>query len=288
MSDSIRERLTGKHVILFVLTFFSTLIVGALHADVTFREMLSHPLRVLAGIPFSFTLMFILLTHELSHFFASRYHHTTATLPYFIPAPTIFGTFGAFIKMTSPILSRKALVDIGASGPIAGFLVSIVACAFGLSHSHFIPMPAADGESYAFGSSLLFDFLGKVFMGTPPEGFVVDMHPVAFAGWIGLFVTFLNLIPIGQLDGGHVAFALLGRKHRLVSIVIVVFLALAGVFVWEGWLVWAVLMVILGLRHPPVMNWEVPLDPWRRLVGIAAIVIFAITFIPVPIFILGQ
>jgi membrane-associated protease RseP (regulator of RpoE activity) len=276
-------RITRLHVILFVLTLLSTLVVGAVHAGVKAEELLSEPSKILEGVPFSFTLMLILLTHELSHFFASRYHRTQATLPYFIPAPTIFGTFGAFIKMTSPILSRRALVDIGASGPIAGFVVAIVACAFGLSNSEFVPIPAEEEGVYAFGSSILFAVLAKVFMGTPPDGFVLDIHPVAFAGWIGLFVTFLNLFPIGQLDGGHVAFALLGRRHVLVSMGLVMMLAIAGALLWEGWLIWAILMVVLGLRHPPVMNWEVPLDPRRKLVGIIALIIFALTFIPVPI-----
>lgn len=283
-------RITRVHIILFVLTLLSTLVVGAVHAGVKVDELLSKPLRILEGVPFSFTLMLILMTHELSHFFASRYHRTQATLPYFIPAPTIFGTFGAFIKMTSPILSRRALVDIGASGPIAGFVVSIVACAFGLSHSEFVPMPTPteEGLTYVFGSSILYSLLAKVFMGTPPDGFVMGMHPVAFAGWIGLFVTFLNLFPIGQLDGGHVAFALLGRRHVLVSMGLVMMLAIAGAILWEGWLIWAVLMVVLGLRHPPVMNWEVPLDPRRKLVGVIAIIIFALTVIPIPILVITQ
>ncbi len=282
-------RITRAHVVLFVLTLLSTLIVGAVHAGVKVDELLSKPLRILEGVPFSFTLMLILMTHELSHFFASRYHRTQATLPYFIPAPTIFGTFGAFIKMTSPILNRRALVDIGASGPIAGFVVSIVACAFGLSQSGFVPMPspAEVGGFYVFGHSLLFALLVKVFVGMPPAGYMMDVHPVAFAGWIGLFVTFLNLIPIGQLDGGHVAFALLGRRHVFVSMGLVMMLAIAGAYIWKGWLIWAVLMVVLGLRHPPVMNWEVPLDPRRKLVGVIAIIIFMLTFIPIPIFVLG-
>jgi membrane-associated protease RseP (regulator of RpoE activity) len=299
-------RLSLTHIILFILTFFSTLVIGAFHNGVTLGEIINEPLRILAGIPFSFTLMLILLTHELSHYFASRYHHTRATLPYFIPAPTIFGTFGAFIKMTSPIRSRRALVDIGASGPIAGFVVSIVACAVGLSYSRIVPMPAGEAihtiwgspllaiykveEQYNlyFGNSLLGWILTRIFVGVPPDGSIILAHPVAIAGWIGLFVTFLNLFPIGQLDGGHVAYALLGWRHRFVSLGLVVLLSLAGVFFWPGWIFWAVLMVILGLRHPPVMNWEEPLDPGRKLVGIIAIAIFVLTFIPVPVFLLGQ
>jgi membrane-associated protease RseP (regulator of RpoE activity) len=190
--------------------------------------------------------------------------------------------------MTSPILSRRALVDIGASGPIAGFVVSVVACAFGLANSEFVPMPTGEEGAYGFGSSLLFAALAKVFAGTPQEGYVLSLHPVAFAGWIGLFVTFLNLFPIGQLDGGHVSYALLGRRHRFVSVGLVALLALAGLIFWEGWIFWAVLMVILGLRHPPVMNWEMPLDPKRRAVGVISLVIFVVTFVPTPIFFLSQ
>lgn len=231
--------------------------------------------------------MTILLCHELSHYIASIKHRTQATLPYFIPAPSIIGTFGAFIKMKSPIITRKALIDIGASGPIAGFIISVVACIAGLSMSKIVPVPDAGG-ALTLGDSILFSLLAKIVLGITPEHHDVLLHPVAFAGWIGLFVTSLNLIPIGQLDGGHIAYAILGEKQRYLSVTLIAVLALLGASSllgssgWEGWLLWAALMMILGIKHPPVLYWETPLDPKRRFVGLLSLVIFLITFIPEP------
>jgi membrane-associated protease RseP (regulator of RpoE activity) len=273
-----RGKIPYIHIVLFVLTLFSTVIAGALQKGV---DIFKEPYRLVEGIPFSLTLMLILLSHELSHYFASKLHRTKATLPYFIPAPSIIGTFGAFIKMKSPIVTRKALIDIGASGPIIGFGVSVVASVVGLMNSEVI---VSSGEEYALslGDSLLFAFLAKVVLGVTPEGYDILLHPIAFAGWIGLFVTSLNLLPIGQLDGGHIAFALFGNVHRFVSMALVIALAVLGFFIWTGWGLWAFLMIILGLRHPPVMYWETPLDPKRKFIGWLALTIFILTFIPAP------
>jgi len=268
------------HLVLFVLTFLSTLLAGAFFQKGIniFRE----PMRILEGLPFSLTLMTILLAHELSHYLASRKHHTKATLPYFIPAPiTLIGTFGAFIKMKSPIITRKALVDIGASGPIAGFLLSVGAAFVGLSYSSVVPVAEAKG-ALGLGDSLLFSFLSNLVFGRLPETHEVLLHPMAFAGWIGLFVTSLNLIPIGQLDGGHIAYAFLGERQRVVSKVLVATLLLLGLFFWEGWAFWGAVMILLGLKHPPVIYWEVPLDRKRRAAGAFAFFIFIITFMPAP------
>ena len=266
------------HIILFIVTFLTTLTAGALHKGVNiFRE----PGRIIEGLPFAGTLMTILLCHELSHYIASKKHHTKATLPYFIPAPSIIGTFGAFIKMKSPIITRKALIDIGASGPISGFIVSVIACIVGLSMSEIVSVSSTEG-ALSLGDSILFSFLSRAILGAAPDHYDILLHPVAFAGWIGLFVTSLNLIPVGQLDGGHIAFAIMGERHRYVSIVLVVILAILGIFYWEGWALWAVLMLVLGIKHPPVLYWEVPLDPKRRVVGILTFIIFIITFIPSP------
>lgn len=224
--------------------------------------------------------MFILLSHELSHYFAARLHHTSATLPYFIPAPSLIGTFGAFIKMTSPLRTRRSLIDIGASGPVAGFVVSLLASIVGLSLSKVIETSSASG-GLMLGDSLLFSALSGVVLGVPPEGKDILLHPVAFAGWIGFFVTSLNLIPIGQLDGGHIAYALLGERHKRLSIALVAVLVLLAVFYWEGWALWEALMLLLGIKHPPVYEWE-PLDPARKLVGAVSLFIFIITFIPLP------
>ena len=269
------------HLTLFVLTFFSTLVAGAVFQKGI--NILREPLRIIEGLPFAMTLMGILLSHELSHFFASKRHHTRATLPYFIPAPiTLIGTFGAFIKMKSPIVTRKALIDIGVSGPIAGFLLSLVASVVGLTYSTVVPLTKAREGVLSLGDSLLFNFLSYLVVGAVPHTHEILLHPVAFAGWIGFFVTSLNLIPVGQLDGGHVAYAFLKERHRVVSVVLVGTLILFGLFFWEGWALWGVLMVVLGIKHPPVIYWEVPLDGRRRLLGLLAFIILLITFIPSP------
>lgn len=297
------------HVLLFVLTFFSTLISGALFQNGV--DIFKEPWKVYEGLPFSITLMSILLSHELSHYFASKKHHTKATLPYFVPAPPILspiGTFGAFIKMKSPIITRKALIDIGASGPIAGFILSVAASIIGLYYSSVIPVVDTEG-AFSLGDSLLFSLLSRLVVGVPPESHEILLHPIAFAGWIGLFVTSLNLIPIGQLDGGHIAFAFLNERHKFLSKALVVILLLMGFFaflqifvnevkvslpsivllvlsilpdLWVGWGLWGILMIILGLKHPPVIYWEIPLDGRRRLLGAFAFLIFIITFMPSP------
>jgi len=272
------RRIPYLHLILFTLTFLTTLLAGALQQG---ADILADPSRVVEGLPFAATLMTILLVHEFSHYIASRRHHTEATLPYFIPAPSIIGTFGAFIKMKSPIATRKALIDIGASGPIAGFIVSVVACLAGLSMSQIVSVAKVEG-SLGLGESLLFSFLSWLVFGSLPEQADILLHPIAFAGWIGLFVTTLNLIPVGQLDGGHIAFALLGDRHRQVSIALIIFLAVFGLLYWEGWALWAILMLVLGINHPPVVYWESPLDQKRRAIGLLALFIFIITFIPLP------
>ena len=266
------------HLFLFILTLFSTLIAGALHTGI---DLLKEPEKIYKGLPFALTLMTILLVHELSHYFASKKHHTKATLPYFIPAPTIIGTFGAFIKMKSPIMTRKALVDIGASGPIAGFIISVIVSMIGLSLSKVVAIGETKG-ALGLGDSLLFSFLSDMILNYQPGFQDIALHPVAFAGWIGLFVTSLNLIPIGQLDGGHIAYALLGEKHFLLSNILVATMVFLGLLLWEGWTIWAVLLIILGRRHPPVLHWEVPLDTKRRFIGWVSLTIFIFTFIPVP------
>ena len=256
----------------------STLFVGAMQ---TGADILKEPGKIYYGLPFALTLMIILLTHELSHYFASKKHGVNATLPYFIPAPTIIGTFGAFIKMKSPIVTRKALIDIGASGPIAGFIVSVIAVLIGLHLSEIVPVAETKG-ALTLGDSILFSFLAQAVLGVTPADSDILLNPVAFAGWIGLFVTSMNLIPVGQLDGGHIAFALLGEKQTRLSFILVLVMSLLGVLLWEGWIIWAVLLLVLGLRHPPVISWEVPLDRRRKLIGWIAFVIFILTFIPVP------
>ncbi len=270
------------HLILFVLTLLSTLTVGAIQTGV---DILKEPDKIYKGLPFALTLIIILLSHELSHYFTSKRHGVKATLPYFIPAPTIIGTFGAFIKMKSPIVTRKALIDIGASGPIAGFILSVVATIAGLGMSEVVSIEQTKG-SLGLGDSILFSFLSRVILGVTPAEHDILLNPVAFAGWIGLFVTSINLIPVGQLDGGHIAYALFGERQLRLSFILVMLMGLLGLLLWEGWFVWAILLLILGLRHPPVIHWEMPLDSKRRFVGVLAFLIFILTFIPVPFMIL--
>ncbi len=266
------------HLILFVLTLLSTITVGAMQRGINVFE---EPAKIYTGLPFAVTLVTILLSHELSHYFASKKHKVKATLPYFIPAPTIIGTFGAFIKMKSPIISRKSLIDIGASGPIAGFVVSVIASVIGLNLSDVVSVAENKG-ALGLGDSLLFSFLSRLIIGIPPENHDILLNPIAFAGWIGLFVTSINLLPIGQLDGGHITYALIGDSHAFVSKLLIIVLLLLGVLLWEGWLIWGILLVFLGVRHPPVIYWEMSLDRRRKSIGFLALLILLITFIPVP------
>ncbi|MBI5203846.1 MAG: site-2 protease family protein [Nitrospirae bacterium] len=274
------KKIPWLHLVLFIATFFSTLAVGALQAQ-PIENITKDPSNILKGLPFSLALMLILLCHELSHYIASKKHHVKATLPYFIPAPTLIGTMGAFIKMKSPITTRMALIDIGASGPIAGFIISLIATIIGLPLSQVVLTKGIKG-SLALGDSLLFSLLSRLILGEIPDSYDVLLHPIAFAGWIGFFVTALNLIPVGQLDGGHIAYAIMGEKHIRISKVLVPVLIVLGVFLWEGWIIWGVLLLILGLRHPPVLYWETPLDKNRRAIGWITAIIFIITFIPTP------
>jgi len=274
------------NILLFVLTFISTLVVGAMHEGV---NVVAEPLKVYKGLPFSVALLLILLFHEFSHYIASKKHGIEASLPYFIPVPpplSIFGTFGAVIRMKSRITTKNALIDIGASGPIAGFIISIVATIIGLSFSKIMPTPVeVDGLFLQFGDSLLFKGLITVVLGTVPDNKDVFLHPVALAGWIGFFVTSLNLIPIGQLDGGHILYALFGERHAAISKVLIAVLVVMGLFLWEGWIMWGVLLILFGSKHPPIVNSAIPLDPRRKIVGWIALAIFILTFTPVPVMI---
>lgn len=272
-----RNRFPWVNMVLFIATIITTLSAGALQQG---ANIFQHPAELVQGIPFSFTLMAILLTHEMGHYLTSRHHGVSATLPYFIPAPSIIGTFGAFIRMTSPILSRRALIDIGASGPIAGFIVAIVAVAVGLHYSQLVEVSTLGGIK--LGTPLIFSWISDLTLGTVPENYDVLLHPIAFAGWIGMFVTALNLIPIGQLDGGHVVYAVFGRHHRTLSLVMIPTLFLLGIFGWPGWLLWAVLPLIFGIHHPPVLDADHPLDPSRKIVGWISLAIFFVTFTPTP------
>ncbi|RJQ46563.1 MAG: site-2 protease family protein [Nitrospiraceae bacterium] len=273
------HKLTKTHVILFIATFITTLLAGAFMSGVIPWEQ---PEKIYLGLPFSLTLLFILMTHELSHYYMSRKHNVPATLPYFIPAPSIIGTFGAVIKMKPPIPDRRSLIDIGASGPIGGFIIAVIASAIGLSLSEVKPTGELQG-GLSFGTSILFDFLSRIILHVDPEKYDILLHPVAFAGWIGILVTSLNLLPIGQLDGGHIAYALVGEKHIWISKGMIPILIVLGIIFWPGWIVWAVIMIFLGYRHPPVVYPWIELDRKRKIIGWVSLGIFILTFTPAPV-----
>ena len=265
------------NILLFVITLATTLLAGALQAGV---NPLKNPEEIFKGIPFSFALMGILLAHELGHYWVAKKHGLNVTLPYFIPAPSLIGTFGAFIKIRSPVRDRQMLLDVGAAGPLVGIAVSIPFLILGLRLSEVKMVQEQMGTN--LGSSLLLSLLSWVVVGPIPEGYDVVIHPVGFAGWIGLLVTSLNLLPIGQLDGGHVAYALLGERQNKISKYVFIALVGLGIFGWQGWLFWGLLLLIMGFRHPPLTDWWVPLDYKRKIVGWVAVAIFILTFIPVP------
>ncbi len=274
------------NVLLFVLTVGSTLLVGAGMSGV---DLIAHPERFNAGLPFAVSILAILGVHEFGHYLMSAFHGVKATLPYFIPGPTIIGTFGAVIKTKSPVPDRKGLLDIGAAGPICGFVVALVALGAGLSLSEIVDLtPVVKQGATEFGDSLITTFMTYVIKGPVPEGKTVMLHPVAFAGWVGLLITAFNLMPAGQLDGGHVLYAVIGRWHSLVARVTIVGLLLMGWFLWEGWFLWAFIVMLLGPHHSPPLDDVTPLDKGRIVVAALAMVIFILCVVPVPMTFQGQ
>ena len=299
------------HGVLLLATLVTTHMAGALLRGVDpmatdFVEVGSVWLPVPTGIdwgmmamgaPFAVTLMSILMAHELGHFFAAKWHGVRASLPYFIPFPAYYsaiGTLGAFIRIRGPIVRRAGLLDIGVWGPAASFITSLALLAVGLPLSTVGPGSASQwlpfvvefaGQPIAIGSGPLVHAMAYLVfpgeLGVNP----ILLHPIAFAAWVGLFVTFLNLLPFGQLDGGHILYALSGRAQRVASVLFLVALIPAG-RLWWGWWLWAVLILVLSrgrLAHPRVIQSQVTLGRRRRFVVGLSILVFLITFIPVPI-----
>jgi membrane-associated protease RseP (regulator of RpoE activity) len=239
------------------------------------------PVLLLAGLPFSGTLLTILLAHEMGHYLTCRFHRIDASLPYFLPAPTLIGTFGAFIRIRAPIFSRRELFDIGVAGPLAGFAVLLPALGIGLALSKVVPGIAEQGD-LVFGSPPLVWLAAKIiFPGVPTAD--LYLHPVARAAWVGLLATALNLLPIGQLDGGHLLYAFAGPWHRRLSQFFAIVLAATGIlFGWMGWIVWAAFFLLTGLRHPPIVD-DAPVGRARRQLALLSIVILILSFTPVPL-----
>ncbi|MDP6877530.1 MAG: site-2 protease family protein, partial [Candidatus Marinimicrobia bacterium] len=274
--------ISKTHLVLFFLTIISTLIAGSIMQG---GNPLSNPVDIIWGIPFSMTLMLILGCHEFGHYYYAVKHKVDATLPYFLPAPPylfIIGTFGAFIKIKSPIYKKDALLQIGAAGPIAGFIIAVPALIIGLLLSDVI----AINDQYKgiiLGDSLLMKIFTYIIFPDLSDGYDILLHPIAFAGWIGLLVTMLNLLPIGQLDGGHIAYAMLGNKQGLVG-----WIALGALFPLSflslNWLVWGLLIFLLmrSAKHPPIQDILTPLSKKNKYIGYLCLLIFILCFIPTP------
>ena len=292
---SLRSLLTATG--LFLLTLLTSLLAGAHFAaayahgqaasfDTLFRmftQAYRQPGVLLSGMPFAVTLLTILLAHELGHYFACRHHHIHSSYPFFIPAPTLIGTFGAFILIRSSIRSSRALFDVGASGPLVGFVFALPALAYGVLHARIVPSLALDPNAdVVFGVPLILKLMTAV---VQPNAHAADLllHPVGRAAWVGLFATALNLLPVGQLDGGHIVRSISPRAHRVISLLLPAVLVALGVFLWRGWLLWA--LILLGLRFfrmAPIYD-PVPLDPNRRFGAFLALVVFVLCFMPSPL-----
>ncbi|MCX6355173.1 MAG: site-2 protease family protein [Candidatus Aureabacteria bacterium] len=270
------------NLILFLLTVASTLLVGAEMEGV---NIILHPEKFTAGIPFACTILAILVAHEFGHYFLSMFHGVSATLPYFIPAPTIIGTLGAVIKTKSYIPNRKSLLDIGAAGPLCGFVVALVALCMGLYYSEIVDIEplVKGGGVQEFGDSLAVYGITYLLKGPLAEGKAVMFNPIAFAGWVGLLITAFNLMPVGQLDGGHILYAVVGHWHTIVAKVTIAALIVMGWFFWEGWYVWAFITLLLGPSHAPPLDDVTPLNRGRKCIALVALGVFALCFVPVPI-----
>jgi len=284
----------ARSLVLFVLTAITTTLAGALHyasyltAFSTMPVDFGDPWIYVGGLWYSGGILAILGLHELGHYFACRYYGVDASLPYFLPAPLpLTGTLGAFIRIRQPIPSKRQLFDIGIAGPLAGFFVAVPALFFGMAMSEVIVLPAQfEGLVMELGEPLLFKAAAWAVFGPIPDGHTVNMHPLAFAAWFGLLATALNLFPIGQLDGGHISYAVLGRRSTIVTLATVG--CLVGLtFVSSSWMVWTLLTVgmllVFGPRHPRTADEDIPLDPVRRWLALFALVMFVVCFTPAPI-----
>jgi membrane-associated protease RseP (regulator of RpoE activity) len=269
------------HIGLFLATFLCTTLNGGLSTTPELTDLLQIGDLLLEGLLFSVPLMLILTAHEMGHYLACRRHGLDATLPFFIPFPLGIVTLGALIRIREPIRTRQQLLDVGAAGPLAGFIVLVPLLVYGLLHSDMVS--ATPGETYlALGEPLLLRLLVHLLGITIPAGSSLALHPVALAAWFGMLVTLLNLLPFAQLDGGHILYALLGRTHRLIVWPLLAALLAMG-FIWYGWWLWLVIVLILRVRHPRIPDEHTPLDPRRRLIALASIVVFVLCFSAAPI-----
>lgn len=286
------------HGVLFLLTLASTTVVGGMRfanpswyrpggsweqwsAWELFWRTVTDRAVLEAGLAFSLPLMAILLAHEMGHYLATRRHRLDATLPFFLPVPFGIGTLGAFIRIRSPLATKRELVDVGASGPLAGFLVALPVLYFGIVQSEVVNQ-LPKGSYLVFGEPLLFKLVAAWVHPELGKGADLLLHPTGFAAWIGLLVTALNLLPFGQLDGGHIAYAVLGRLHRFLAWPLLFLLVGLGFF-WTGWWVWAVVALVMGVKHPWIPGEMEPLPDDRRWVAWVCFLVFVLCFTPEPV-----
>ena len=270
------------NAVLFFATCLTTWFMGTILALGFYgREFadLWQPSTLLLGLPFSIAIMSILLAHEMGHYLTSRYYGIDASLPYFIPFPNLVGTMGAFIKMRSPFQNRRSLLEVGVMGPIAGFVVAVIAMISSMTYARFEPI---EPDSIRFMDPLILKAMMYVMGKTPPEGMDVFLHPVSFAAWFGFFVTALNLLPAAQLDGGHIVYALFPRHHKWISGAVVAVLIPLAVFYWYLWVVWIVFLLFLRLSHPPTLDDQIPLQPRQVILGFIALALLVLCFVPAP------
>ena len=286
---------------LLIITFFTTLVVGV-RLQYNFTHGLApfaitetsiprfplhwiweHPQRLLGGLPFAISVMGILLAHELGHYILCRRYRVDATPPYFIPAPTLIGTMGAFIKIRSAFPSRKSLFDIGIAGPIAGFVVAVPVCVLGLLWSY--PVASLPKQEIELGTPLLFRALHGLFLQFGIQHQSIShliLHPLAIAGWTGMFATSLNLLPGGQLDGGHIVYAWSARAHKIVSWITIVVLIPLAFYKWVGWLMWGIVLYLTGTRHPAIYA-DDKLDAKRKLLAMSAVLMLVLSIVPAAV-----
>lgn len=277
---------------LLLITLFTTTIVGTQLAGVTGKKLQADSSLLLQGLPYAVALMTILSIHELGHYLAARHYKVRTTLPYFMPVPFFLGTFGAFIQMRSPIPNRKALFDVGIAGPLAGFVVTVPLLIWGLAHSSVVPLSDVSRlfnfESLNPRFSFLLTMLSKLALGSAfAAKTAIKLHPVAIAGYIGLIVTALNLIPVGQLDGGHIVHAMFGQRTGAAIGQLTRLLVLVLALLEKDLLLWAIILLFMPVADEPALNDVSELDNWRDLWGIVALVILVSIILPAPSTITG-
>lgn len=278
-----KEKRYSLHLFLFLLTCLTTLWAGAMQNNV---NVLKEPFRIWMGLPFAFPLILILMAHEMGHYVLALKNNIRSTLPYFIPFPNIIGTMGAVIKMKSAIPDRKALMDVGMAGPLAGAIIAIPTTLIGIALSTIKIVPAASEMAEGgiiLGESLLFKLLTWLVHGPLPANAQIIIHPMAFAGWVGLLVTFMNLFPASQLDGGHISYALFGSRHKTIGKITCLIFAILGIYYWP-WYIWMIFVFFIGLGHPPPINDINPIDKKRRILGIICLLLFVLTCTPRPFY----